>query len=380
MAEQVMYHNGNYHNTSARGGITTPVAPEGGTPAYPGNQPGIPVPPIAPEGGFPTYPGNDNIPETPIAPEGGFPSYPGNDNIPETPIAPEGGFPTYPGNDNIPSLPIAPEGGFPVYPGDNMPSLPIAPEGGFPAYPGDNVPSLPIAPEGGFPAYPGPSWPGALPPVQYYTQVRFLNASTNAFPVNISIDGNLYAANSRFGSITSYAWISDGFHTVTVRRATGLRTILYQQTFPFISGEKVTMVLVDSGSGLSMSRVSDMGCMNLPYNSGCYRIANMTYSGSSYDLMLYGGETVFRNVKFGSAAPYKQTIAGSYQFYLTNSSNLTVIREIPVIVIGAFAPSSLANEPLVSFQVDIEPGRSYTSYVIGNNWSDYSLRVLTVVD
>lgn len=51
------------------------------------------------------------------------------------------------------------------------------------------------------------------------------------------------------------------------------------------------MVLVDSASGgLEMVQISDTGCNTRAYNTGCYRFANMTYSGSRYDLLLYGGE------------------------------------------------------------------------------------------
>ncbi|MBS6644675.1 MAG: DUF4397 domain-containing protein, partial [Clostridiaceae bacterium] len=233
------------------------------------------------------------------------------------------------------------------------------------------------------PGRPQPSWPDfpINPPAQYYGQVRFLNASTNSFPVNISIDNEPYAVNSRFATISNYDWISDGFHTVTVRRATGMRSILLQQTFPFVSGEKVTMVLVDSGSGgLNMIRVPSNGCRNVPYNSGCYRIANMSYAGSNYDLKLYGGETVFRNIGFQEVTSYKQAVAGSYQFYLTRANSFSVIRELPVIVIGAIAGSNMTGQPLVSFYVDIQAGRNYTSYIIGNTWSDNSFRVMTVED
>ena len=65
------------------------------------------------------------------------------------------------------------------------------------------------------------------------------------------------------------------------------------------------MVLVDSASGgLEMVQISDTGCNTRAYNTGCYRFANMTYSGSRYDLLLYGGETVFRNVAFHISRPW----------------------------------------------------------------------------
>lgn len=326
MAENEMFRNGNGNDASNAGnngmnnnmssiaprdyGVTTPIAPEGGIPAAPGN-------------------GMGNIPSTPIAPGGGMPAFPGPQNIPVHPIAP----PAPPTPPNRPN--------FPIFPG---------------------VPSTPSQ--------------------QYFGQVRFLNASTNSFPVNISIDNTTYAINSRFGTISNYDWISDGFHTITVRRATGLRNILLQQTFPFTSSTKVTMVLTDTPSGgLNMVKVTDTGCRNLPYNAGCYRLANMSYSGSEFDLMLYGDEVVFRNVSFQEVTNYKQAMAGSYQFYVTNSGGrFSVIREIPIIVIGAYTNSPSNNEPLISIQVDIAARRNYTTYLIGNNWSENSFRALTVED
>lgn len=228
-----------------------------------------------------------------------------------------------------------------------------------------------------FPLYPSqPTYPQ-----QSFSQVRFLNASTNAGAVNISIDGNAYAINSRFGTASNYDWIADGFHTVTVRRASGLRSILLQQNFPFVENQKVTMVLTDSASGgLELIRVIDTGCRNLPNNSGCYRFANMTYSGSSYDLMLYGGETIFRNVGFQSVTSYKQAVAGNYQMYITSSNTYTFLTEIPVIMIGAVGTNGVMAQPLLSFTVDINAGQNYTTYLIGNMWSDMGLRTITLED
>ena len=220
---------------------------------------------------------------------------------------------------------------------------------------------------------------------RYYGQVRFLNTSTNSFAVNITIDGTAYAINSRFGTISNYDWISDGFHTITVRRVSGMRSVLLRQNFPFTAGKKVTMVLVDSASGgLEMVQISDTGCNTRAYNTGCYRFANMTFSGSRYDLMLYGGETVFRNVAFQTVTPYKQAMAGTYQFYVTNSNSYSFLREIPIIVIGVNGSGTITGnnmaEPLLSAQIEIAAGQNYTSYLIGNTWSDMGLRLLTVED
>lgn len=230
---------------------------------------------------------------------------------------------------------------------------------------------------GWLPAFPG--FPSMMP--QYYSQVRFLNASTNSFTVNISIDNTAYAINSRFGTVSNYDRVTDGFHTVTVRRASGMRSILLQQTFPFVAGQKVTFVLTDSASGgLEMIRVIDSACNNLPSNSGCYRFANMSYSDSRVDLLLNNGETIFRNVGFQQVTSYKQAVAGSYQFMVVSSSSMGVGRELQIIVIGVLGTASGTRTPLLTFSADIAAGRSCTSYLIGNTWSANSLQVLTVTD
>lgn len=389
-----MMNNGNY----GRGSIpATPIpspTPETGNNSIPAT----PIPMPSPETGgndMPMAPipmpmpspdmGGGNSPMFPFpTPEAGGPNAP-TGRPPVFPYpTPEVGGPTPPtGRPPVRPYPT-PEAGGPNAPTGRPPVFPYpTPEVGGPGTPGGNFPIFPLpgvgcSPSTGcFPLNPG------FPPgsSQYYGRVRFLNASTNNFPVNISIDNSAYALNSRFGTITNYDWIPDGFHTVTVRRATGLRTILLQQNFPFVAGQRVTMVLTDTpAGGLELVRVIDTGCSNLPYNSGCFRFANMSYSGSSFDLMLYNGETVFRTVRFQNATPYKQAIAGSYQFYVTNSGAYAFARELPIIVIGVGSTAGNLREAVATFTVDIAAGRNYTSYIIGNTWSGNSLRVITIED
>ncbi len=248
--------------------------------------------------------------------------------------------------------------------------------------PGGNTPVFPGgAVIGGItwiPSYPGCS--ACLPP-QSFGQVRFLNASATGIHVNISIDGTAYVSHAAFGTISDYDWVADGFHTVTVRRATGLRTVLLQQTFPFTAGQKVTLVLTDSVSGgLQFVRVIDTGCSTLPVGSGCYRFANMSYSGSSFDLIMQSRTPVFRGVGYQAVTTYKQAVAGIYEFTVTNARSLAMEQELPVIMIGASDAAAGMREPVLSFLAGIEAGGSFTSYLIGNTWSNAHLHVLTVQD
>ena len=354
------------HLTDADYGLDTPAAAEEAAPACPeaaaNNNYGVTTPNYT-EGGIPAYPGNDNNygVTTPNYTESGIPAYPGNGNNNNygvtTPNYTEGGIPAYPGNDNNYGV-----------------TTPNYTEGGIPAYPGNNNNNITI-----LPSFPSCCFSCSSPSA--YGQVRFLNASTNNFSINIMIDSTTYASNVSFGTITNYSGISDGFHTITIRRSTGLRAMLIQQTFPFSANERYTMVLADSAQGgVNLVQVPNTSCNNINSNVGCYRVANMAYSGSNFDVMLCSHDAVFRNVNFQDVTPYKQAAAGSYQFYITNAANFTVIRELPVLVIGTVTTGNFINEPLVSYQVNISGRAKYTSYLIGNNWSGSNFRVLTVED
>lgn len=213
-----------------------------------------------------------------------------------------------------------------------------------------------------------------------YCQVRFLNASTNTFPVTIYIDGNIYADRSRFGSNTNYEWIRDGFHTITVRRATGIRSILLQQNLPFSAGQKNTVILTDSSSGgLSLVQASDNGCQNLPSGYGCFRFANMSYSGSRFDLLTENGDAVFRRIAFQNISAYKQAMAGTYLLFVSATSSYTFMQELPMLIIGVSENEAvIGGQPVLSFPQTIRSGRNYTTYLIGNTWSDYSLQTITL--
>ncbi|MCD8220747.1 MAG: DUF4397 domain-containing protein [Clostridiales bacterium] len=306
------------------------------------------------------------------------PAYPGNSSSPGTggsgsnSPAPDAPGSDRPGSNNPPSgSPGSDRPGDPTPPPEQKPSAPSQP------------PQLPDAPGSSSRPWmpPYPAWPGyPTVPSQNYGQVRFLNASTGSSSVNVSIDGSSYFAGAGFASLSAYDWISDGFHTVTIRSASGLRSILLQQTFPFLAGQKVTLVLTDAADGsLDLVRVVDTGCSNLPSNSACFRFANMTWPGSYFDLML-GNEMVFRNISYQSVSSYKQAIAGNYQFTVVAASGYAFIRELPLIILGAEGVSVTAHESILIFSAAIAAGNDYTAYLIGNTWSTAGLQILLAQD
>lgn len=264
------------------------------------------------------------------------------------------------GNDYGISLPVAPPDSAPVAP------LP-------PTSPTPSVPSFP-APSPGRPIFPNLPGSGST-----FSETRFLVAATNNFPLRLSVDSSVYDTAARFGTVTGHGFVTDGFHTVTVRRANDLRAILFQKSFPFRAGEKTTLAVVDSGQGgMDVIQVSDSGCRNLAAGSGCYRVANMSFDGSSYNVLLDGSGTIFRNVGYTAVTPFKQAMQGSYLFSITSASCCRSFQELPIIAIGILGSGAAVSTPLLTVPVEIQAGKSYTTYLIGNNWSDFSLRAVTL--
>ncbi|MBQ7795562.1 MAG: DUF4397 domain-containing protein [Lachnospiraceae bacterium] len=323
---------------------------------------------------------NNNTTETTVENGAASTAWPDISGIPTTPVAPPGGTPAYPGNDTnngmnddlagTPTTPVAPPGGTPAFPGtsNNWPDFPMFPDMMFPGA-GSMFPST------------GPMFP-SQPSITYYGQVRFLNASTNGMNLDVLIDGQNVLSGSTFATVSNYVPVTDGFHTVTVRRTNG--PILYQQTLAFVSGERVTMVILDNSSGVTLTKVSDMGCTNVPSGFGCLRVANMTYSGSSYDVRLFNNQVVFAGVGFKEVTSFKQASTGNYTFFVTNSQvNVTTFNELPqlifTVITGTSCPGCAVNNPLLTYSINVQAGRTYTSYIIGNPWSNM-YQVFTLED
>lgn len=278
--------------------------------------------------------------------------------IPTTPIATDGP-PVASLEDDIAGIPTTPiaTGGPPVYPGNSYP---------FPDYP--------LYP------FPYPGYPSTLPSVTLFGQARFLNASTNGATLDAYIDGQNVFSGSSFATVSVYLQVSDGFHTVTIRKTNG--QILYQQTLAFVAGEKITLVILDTANGVTLAKVSDMGCTNVPSGYGCLRVANMSYSGSGYDVRTFQNQIAFSGVGYKDVTSYKQAAAGNHTFFVTGSQlSVTSFGELPVILLAAFAagscPGCTVANPILTFSVSVEAGKAYTSYIIGNPWSNL-FRVYTL--
>ncbi len=105
----------------------------------------------------------------------------------------------------------------------------------------------------------------------------------------------------------------------------------------------------------------------------------MTFSGSSYDIQTPSKERIFRSVSFGQVSPYKQILAGSYHFFAAAPSGFSPVRELPIILQSFLTGSLTPSDSLADISVQIEAGKNYTTYLIGNTWSSFRLQTLIIL-
>ncbi len=166
-------------------------------------------------------------------------------NVPETPAEPLGGF-VYPGDDDLAGIPVPP----------------IASPGGRPVYPEMTI-SLESRRHRSRRLADAPSIPTIRSGTRAFRRFLFRSHTRRSQEGITTAESGFkcqhirpyfgclyrwpeYLLGSEFATISSYIRVTDGFHTVTVRRTNG--QIYYQQTIAFVSGERLTMVILDTVS------------------------------------------------------------------------------------------------------------------------------------
>lgn len=197
-----------------------------------------------------------------------------------------------------------------------------------------------------------------------FSSVRFLNACTYTYPVSVCIDGRSVSSPFSFGEATEYIGVMPGTHTVTIRQACSKCQTLYSQPLFFSANEVSTFILLDSGRGMTLSRMTDSlpDMPNLSKDSGCYRMANLSYPNSNI--------TVFPTN--ASAADTQTPLVSGLTFQAA-----TLPQPFPC---GNFSLHiSEASGPLsFNYSIKIQPETLSTTYFIGNPWCIKSFLAVTL--
>lgn len=193
---------------------------------------------------------------------------------------------------------------------------------------------------------------------------RLLNAASTPFPVNLSLDRVPRIAGSVFSSLTDYDAVPAGAHHIALTQENSSGAILLEKELIFPPGAHSTAVLVDaSGQGVDVLQFTDQSCDPVTQGHACLRTVNVSMEGSSFALHTAEGNALHQQIPFGSATPYRTLPAGPYSFYVIEDSGYQWL-----------------SGPIAGTSLNIRPGESYTLYLMGNTWSPYGFRIISVKD
>lgn len=195
--------------------------------------------------------------------------------------------------------------------------------------------------------YPIPIIPRPEPDIeeQGYCTIRFLHAAVGYDSLNVMIGNKPVVNRLQYGEVSSYFIETDEFKTINIMDARMRRTIIASDTFFFGEDTVYTIGLVNGINGLSMYPIPDVLCRSLRNGNSCVRAVNLSYNSPALDITTEGGEVRFEDLRFKTISPYRQVRAGNQTFY---------------------ASETLSGASVFQIVQDIQAGKIYTVYVIGD--------------
>lgn len=166
--------------------------------------------------------------------------------------------------------------------------------------------------------------------------------------MRISIGSKPLVPRLEYGEVSSYFMETDGFKRISVSSVENGRAAVYQEIFLFFDGDVYTIAIVNSKDGIALFPINDAPCSNSRQNFSCVRAANLSYNSPALDVALVDGMVQFEDLRFRNVAAYKQIMRGWREFYVSESES------------GAMVLAEAKQ---------IEPGKMYTMYLIGDAYA-----------
>jgi hypothetical protein len=188
--------------------------------------------------------------------------------------------------------------------------------------------------------------------------VRFIQASPDAPPLDILIDGAPVAQGLEFGDATEYAPVTPGDHTVQVVPAgEDANAALAEEDLGVDSGEAYTVAVADLLTDIEI-QIFQSNMDDLEEGQSRVRAVSLSPDVGEIDIFHVGGDQWFDNVAFGEDTDHHDVDAGTYDLDIRVNDSEQVLLSVP--------------------ELEIEPGNEYSLYILGRQ-SDQSLSVLTMV-
>ncbi len=162
-------------------------------------------------------------------------------------------------------------------------------------------------------------------------RVRALHAVPDAPAVDIWMDGSLAIRGLSFGTVSDYAPISAGKHSVMLFPS-GMSQpgteVLSGELEDVKAGQDYTLVATGQLSGVHAMVLDDT--TSAPGRDQCkVRVVHASPDAPAVDLAVRGGPVLFKNVSFRQATPYKEVKAGMVNLEVRPTGSNNVVMSIP---------------------------------------------------
>ncbi|HZB41519.1 MAG TPA: DUF4397 domain-containing protein, partial [Ilumatobacter sp.] len=185
---------------------------------------------------------------------------------------------------------------------------------------------------------------------------RFGHFAPGAGPVDVLVDGELFATDITFKTATEYAQLPSGVHAFELVPAGADGPVALQTTVGVPDGGAVTVAAVTTRDGLS-PRVFDDALMMPQQGRSLVRFIHAAPEAPAVDISVVGGPVLAAAVPYPGATEYLDVAPGAYDVQVTDSTTAQVVLEVQgwtiepgvqaTIVIVAGADGQLDVAPLV---------------------------------
>ncbi len=174
--------------------------------------------------------------------------------------------------------------------------------------------------------------------------VRVFNASPDAPPVDIYVNGGLAFKNLSFKEFSEYVQLPMGEYKMEVFPAGQKVTPTLTQNVQVPEKEVVTIAAVGNFEDLQLVSYIEGNADDLPVNESRVRIIHLSPDAPGVD-MLIDGRLVFEDIGFMDSTDYAQIPSGAYNVTINIADT---------------------NDTVLALKAELKSQKVYTIYMVGN--------------
>lgn len=175
--------------------------------------------------------------------------------------------------------------------------------------------------------------------------VRLFNASPDAPPIDIYINGELTFKNLSFKNFSEYIQLPIGNYKIEVFSAGQKLNIVLEENIQVLEKQVITIAAVGSFEDLQLIPYIEGSTEDLLVDESRLRIINLSPDAPGMD-MLIDERLVFKDVKFMDATDYVQIPSDQYNVSINISDT---------------------DDEILNLKVELKSQKVYTIYIVGNS-------------